>query len=421
MSRLIDVAARALQRLIEGVHSSFGDRCIVAKFNNRLVFMRFLVPDRADLQRSLDNLDTLGGTRLHDSLCSLVDYMCEHADALRPWAIVAVIDKMDNRSVRSADEFCRHVMEGFSSKSGNIMFVVSVGSDVDLGVLDSMAMNGRFNHVHADSFRSLDSTLMDVAFSIVNSLRGAVAHTAIQTWALIHQQRSSIPAVMDYAVLVNNSASMSRRAEWTYGTPVRDPVRGCPAAGRYAASYPVAGCGTSNSVTGYSVTGPSVKIRELFNNNLHPDDRQAFRDFAIENYPGINTLWEEGGIEFLVAVDIHTRWLVGLLVMLPYDGDKVHIRLMAVSKDYRGKGIGTAMLRYVAAKYTTKKVTLNVAFDRLELMEFYLDKGYAEQEEVSLEHGVVVLSLVHTSLFAGVPLPPESGTAYTPPSSFGVG
>ena len=106
--------------------------------------------------------------------------------------------------------------------------------------------------------------------------------------------------------------------------------------------------------------------------------------------------------------------IVGLLVMLPYDdgrafalsfAEKVHIRLMVVSEEYRKHGLGTKMLAYVAGKYRDRTVTLNVTFDRLDLLNFYYDKGYVKFEEFSTEHKVIVFSLVHLKLLATMPFP----------------
>ena len=148
-----------------------------------------------------------------------------------------------------------------------------------------------------------------------------------------------------------------------------------------------------------------IRLREFYNNDLHPNDRQIFREFASDNYPGINNRWKEENIEYLVLVDSYTRCIVGLLVMLPYDGDKIHIRLIVVDKEYRKRGLGTLMLRHVAEKYLKKKITLNVALDRLDLVNFYSGKGYAKIEEVSFKHKVIVFSIIHVNLFAGLPLP----------------
>ena len=157
----------------------------------------------------------------------------------------------------------------------------------------------------------------------------------------------------------------------------------------------------------------TIRMRMFTNKNLHPSDRQIFREFAVKNYPNIPNSWEEE-IEFLVLVESAAKSIVGLLVMLPYDdgrafalspAEKVHIRLMVVSEEYRKHGLGTKMLSYVAGKYRNRTVTLNVTFDRLDLLNFYYDKGYVKFEEFSTEHKVIVFSLIHLKLLATMPFP----------------
>ena len=149
----------------------------------------------------------------------------------------------------------------------------------------------------------------------------------------------------------------------------------------------------------------TIRMREFINRDLHSSDRQIFREFAVKNYPNIPNSWEEENIEFLVLVESAAKSIVGLLVMLPYDDGRIHVRLMVVSEEYRKHGLGTKMLTYVAGKYRNRIVTLNVTFDRLDLLNFYYDKGYVKFEEFSTEHKVIVFSLVHLKLLATMPFP----------------
>jgi GNAT superfamily N-acetyltransferase len=153
-------------------------------------------------------------------------------------------------------------------------------------------------------------------------------------------------------------------------------------------------------------SSPDVRIREFYNGLLHPGDKQIFREFALKNYSrNLLTQWEEEEVEYLVMVEQDRGAIVGLLVMVPYDINAVHIRLMVVDGDHRKRGLGTQMLMHVAAKHASKKVTLNVDFDRPELLGFYVLKGYARLEDVSMEHRVMMLALNHAGLIARIPLP----------------
>ena len=148
-----------------------------------------------------------------------------------------------------------------------------------------------------------------------------------------------------------------------------------------------------------------VQLYEFHNDAIAPSYRDTLKEFAIKNYFGIDTEWTKKSIEFLV-MKVGIR-MVGLLVMMPYDGNKVHIMLIAIDEDYREKGLGTRLLTYVAAKYHNSKVTLNITFDRIHLVDFYCMKKYAVAEKICLEQNIVTLSLNQVTLLAKVPLPED--------------
>lgn len=156
-----------------------------------------------------------------------------------------------------------------------------------------------------------------------------------------------------------------------------------------------------------------IILREFNNIDLHPSDRKVFRKFARRNYPGINNRWNDDEIEFLVLVDTDrsktyeqcaAERIAGMLVMVPYDGNKHCIKLITVDTKYRKRGLGTRMLIYVAAKYPKEEVIMNVALDRLDSVNFYCSKGYIKKDEECPEFGVAVFLLVNVKLIAQLPL-----------------
>lgn len=232
-----------------------------------------------------------------------------------------------------------------------------------------------------------------------------------------NEPHSSAPRRQDSGQKPESSDAESRPPPAPYVQPV--PCRSLPSPpreGRGSGQKPLA----SSTPSAPSVppaqqnSRVTIRMRMFTNKDLHPSDRQIFREFAVKNYPNIPNSWEEKEIEFLVLVESAAKSIVGLLVMLPYDdgrafalspAGKVHIRLMVVSEEYRKHGLGTKMLSYVAGKYRNRTVTLNVTFDRLDLLNFYYDKGYVKFEEFSTEHKVIVFSLVHLKLLATMPFP----------------
>jgi ribosomal protein S18 acetylase RimI-like enzyme len=151
-----------------------------------------------------------------------------------------------------------------------------------------------------------------------------------------------------------------------------------------------------------------AQIYEFYNHAITPSYRDTFKRFATENYEGINTEWTEKDIEFLV-IKVGIR-MIGLLVMIPYEDNNVHIMLIAVDEAYRKKGLGTKLLIYVAGKYHNKKISLNITLDRLHLINFYCKNKYAVAEKICLEENIVIMSLNHVALLAKIPLPEDDIT-----------
>jgi GNAT superfamily N-acetyltransferase len=420
MDRKIDLAVRAVKGFINVTHCDNRDSCSVGVFNDTILWVSRLASRKAEIKDCLDllavNADTepagtplrqprqslgapiynpvrrdkySGGTRLYDSLCDSADYLLEHGDKSRPWIVVAVTHESDNKSTRSADECRNYILERFDKRRNSSVFIISVGKDTDRNELQRIAEQGCLHHIPVTSFSRLENALMSISFGEIGSIQSAI----------------------DHVIIINASPSMGLpepTQDPSIGTPSRLVVQksrlGVPVRTRDPDSESLLTQSKQPSRAG----GLGVMIREFSNSDLHPDDRQIFREFASENYPGVNNSWEEGGIEFLVLVGSRMRRIVGLLVMLPYDGDKIHIRLMAVDKECRKLGLGSMMLTHVAAKYPNKKVTLNIAYDRLDLLEFYCDKGLAKLEGVSTKHKVLMLYLDHLSIFAKMPLPERS-------------
>lgn len=384
----IGLAVKAISKFIRVTHCDGTDRCSVGFFNDTLLWAQRLESRKTDIISCLNRADVCGGTRLYDSLCDSVDHLLEHGDRSRPWIIVAITHEDDNASTRSANECGDHILEEYAMMENSSIFVISVGSCTEYHGLSGMAERGCLHHVPVPSFSQLEDALMRISFGKIGS----------------------IPSAMDYVVIVSISASMgltgvsTRPSQQKVSTRPRSRL-GLPNPELAARVSHSSSQGNTGSASSSTAGATSVRIRELSNGSLHPDDRQIFREFASDNYPGINSSWDEEEIEFLVLVESRARCIVGLLVMLPYDGDKVHIRLMVVDKGYRKRGLGKMMLTHVAAKYHDKKVTLNVAYDRLDLLEFYLDKRYARLDDASTKHKVLILSLDHLSIFSRMPLP----------------
>jgi ribosomal protein S18 acetylase RimI-like enzyme len=146
-----------------------------------------------------------------------------------------------------------------------------------------------------------------------------------------------------------------------------------------------------------------VQLRE-FDININDYYRKEFVKFAEKNYPTIPTAWIHEDIEFTALIESGSWRIIGLMVAVPYDGDKMHIRFIAIAEDYRNKGLGTRLLTHIAAKYTYEEITLNITMDRLDLLDFYCKKEYAVQKETINEQNIIVLSLNHLKLLSKLSL-----------------
>ena len=423
MFRQIYFATQALKVFIKMTHC-VGDRCTVGTFNDDLSWVQELESGKENLENCLDNVEAHGGTRLYDSLCDAVDYLCEHGDRLHSWFIFAMTYNSDDKSIRSAKECKNYISEKYANIKNHYIFVISVGKNVNNTELDSMEIKNCLYHVHVKSSLVLENDLL---------------------WRIsLGEIVSNRTSAMDYITLVNNSASMGvlkplkqhpsaglgakagaqtkASSETTSGTTQVPQVLQVPQSSQNSAQESYTARSPEREVESRPPPAPpvppvssglpeprrqgiTIRMRQFFNNDLHPSDKQIFREFAVKNYPNIPNSWEEDDIEFLVLVESGARSIVGLLVMLPYENGRVHLRLMVVDKEFRGHGLGTRMLAYVAGKYRDRVVTLNVAFDRLDLLNFYYDKGYVKFEEFSTKHKVICFSLVHLKLLATMPFP----------------
>lgn len=139
--------------------------------------------------------------------------------------------------------------------------------------------------------------------------------------------------------------------------------------------------------------------------NMNQEEKSAVENFLQENYP-IDIDWSNKEMSMLLLLKDNPRTIVGVLVMVNYENNtKVHICVIAVDARLRRKGFGTEMLKHVASINFGKEVTLNVTFDKSYLLRFYCDKGYAKLKMIDIENRIFVLSLLHLTFLARVPLP----------------
>ena len=128
------------------------------------------------------------------------------------------------------------------------------------------------------------------------------------------------------------------------------------------------------------------------------------RPFKPEDESAVVALWEECRLTrpwndahkdiarklavqaelFLVSVDGDR--VVGT-VMAGYEGHRGWVNYLAVAPQYRGRGLGRAMMQHVEKALTQRgcpKLNLQVRKSNREAIAFYRHLGYVEDESVSL-------------------------------------
>jgi len=129
----------------------------------------------------------------------------------------------------------------------------------------------------------------------------------------------------------------------------------------------------------------------VFDNKKHRDQaiflwKTAFGYETSHNAPGIvidKKIEFNDGL-FFVAVDKDN--LIGT-VMAGYDGHRGWIYSIAVSPDYRKKGLGSALLSYAEKRLSEKgcmKINLQIIEGNEPVEAFYLSNGYHTEKRISM-------------------------------------
>ncbi|CAG8677499.1 35_t:CDS:2, partial [Ambispora leptoticha] len=236
MDTKLSCALKASKELITNLHRDGLDRGCIATFNNSLVIRQSFTEDEKKLHRSLDALRNVasGGTRLYDSIYDLmIGTFRRKGDRSRPWIMIVVTDGNDICSTRSARNCAKEIFSQFTRDSSNFLFLVGVGDDVNsakmaeasysnhmslqlfLANLNQMANEGKFTYVPVKDFYLLEFVFMTLALQVTNSISVSLNSLAINnvsaTWAQVQQHRQLSNVALDYALLIDVSASMSDR------------------------------------------------------------------------------------------------------------------------------------------------------------------------------------------------------------------
>lgn len=135
----------------------------------------------------------------------------------------------------------------------------------------------------------------------------------------------------------------------------------------------------------------NVEIREIQN-----DDCSAVCSLINSElgYPDVserelshrlNLMRKQGNhFVFIAAVNSEVVGFIGVVreIAFEFDGDYLRITALAVSKNYQGKGVGSALLERIEELAKENKISLialNSGLNRLESHKFYENSGYSKK------------------------------------------
>lgn len=153
----------------------------------------------------------------------------------------------------------------------------------------------------------------------------------------------------------------------------------------------------------YTMLVENIAMYELDNKPYCCKNQHILEKFLHKIYPVVQLDWENENMKFVVLIESGNN-IVGMYVVIPYKL-KIHLCVMAISKKWRKKGLGTEMLKHIAVMYPQREVTLSVPFDQPSELNFYLKKGYARMKTINTKKQCFVLSLVNIKLLSDVSLP----------------
>ncbi|PKY14500.1 hypothetical protein RhiirB3_519664 [Rhizophagus irregularis] len=217
MDTQIGCAIKASNELVKNLHRDGFDRGCIATFNDYMTVRQTFTKNKASLHRSLNGINNAkNGTRLYDSIVDVIQIFRNRGEVSRPWILVVVTDGDDNISSRSLHKCAQETSSLFTTKeSNNFLFLVGVGDGVNSEKMNEMASAGNFIYIHAKDFFLLELIFLKIANKITTSLSLSLGNLTVgdhsASWAEVQRHRNLSKVAIDYALLIDVSASMNSR------------------------------------------------------------------------------------------------------------------------------------------------------------------------------------------------------------------
>ena len=80
--------------------------------------------------------------------------------------------------------------------------------------------------------------------------------------------------------------------------------------------------------------------------------------------------------EYIVYKCVLDNIIIGFIVLKLYEDKHIHIMSIAISKNYRNKGIGTKFLNFLKNEFEEYRITLYVQVKNEVAVHFYMKNGF---------------------------------------------
>jgi len=213
----IEYAIAAADIFIQHLHQENLDRGMIGTFGDSFRVEQGFTGREVQLRNTLSRLSRAsldGSTRLNDSIKDAVDHFWSYGDRTRPWLLTIITDGQDNGSYTYRNDpagIGRYTATHFNHESTNFMFLIGVGegSQIDKKSLGTMGDYGNFPAATIAAFPLLEMVFLEIAINVSSQLVGQRIDMGYMSWEQVAYIRSVSRTPIDYAFLLDRSASMS--------------------------------------------------------------------------------------------------------------------------------------------------------------------------------------------------------------------
>lgn len=215
----IEYAIGAAGLFIQHLHQENLDRGMIATFGDSFRVEQSFTGWESNLHGVLARLSHASldrSTRLYDSIKDCVDQFWRLADRRRPWLLTIITDGQDNASYtykNNPSGIGQYTATHYNHERSNFMFLIGVGegNQIDKRALGTIGDCGNFPAMTIGGFPLLELLFLDIAIQVTSALYGQRIQVGRMSWEEVAQVRSLSRVAIDYAFLLDRSASMSEQ------------------------------------------------------------------------------------------------------------------------------------------------------------------------------------------------------------------